>query len=114
MNYENISDSELISRLKQDDRLAFEHIYRSNVSDLYKYISGRVDTSNNCDEILIDVFLSLWLDRHNLSHDLKSHLRILCRTRLAIYACDNPSSTLSQHLKALFYETFKEENAPQN
>lgn len=88
MDHTKLSDSELIKRLGQDDRSVFAHVYRQYSSNIYKYIDARVDTSNDCDEILIDVFVSLWLDRHNLSHDLKSHLRILCRTRLAIYACD--------------------------
>jgi DNA-directed RNA polymerase specialized sigma24 family protein len=110
MDYKNLSDSELITLLKQGDRNAFERIYRRYASDLYKYLGGRLDTSNDCDEILVDVFVSLWLGRYNLSVDLKSHLRALCRVRLALYACDNPSSTLSTDLKTLLYETREEKD----
>jgi hypothetical protein len=101
MDYKSLSDSELSNRLKQDDRIAFECIFRRYASDFYKYLGGRVDTSNDCDDILVDVFVSLWLDRHNLSDDLKGDLKILFRIRLAIYAWNNPNSTLFNHLKTV-------------
>lgn len=114
MNYQNLSDPELINRLKQDDRIAFECIYRRYASDCHNYLVGRVDISNDCDEILVDVFVSLWLDRNNLSYDLKRHLRLLCRFRLVIYACNNPTSTLFKHLKTLLNETCEEKNHSEN
>jgi RNA polymerase sigma-70 factor (ECF subfamily) len=110
MDYKSLSDSEVINRLKQDDRIAFECIYRRYASDLNKYLSGKAGTSNDSDEILVDVFVSLWLDRYYLANDLKSHLDILCRIRLAIYACDNPSSELFKNFKALLYETCEEKD----
>ena len=114
MNYENASDLELITRLKLDDQIAFDFIFRRHASDLHRYLAQKLDKSIDCEEMLIDVFVSLWLNRYNLSNDLKSHLRTICRTRLAIYACDNPSSNFSKNLKALFYETCKEKDNKEN
>lgn len=55
MNYFDLSDAELMSRLMRDDRIAFETIHRRHAPDLFKYLSGKVDTKDDCEEILIDV-----------------------------------------------------------
>lgn len=110
MDYNNLSDVELVNRLKHDDRIAFEVIYKRYVSDLYRYLNVKIDSQVNCDEMIIDVFVGLWVDRYNDVDDLKSHLTRLCRFRLAVYAHDNPSSTLSKHLKQLLHETHEEKN----
>ena len=109
MNYFDLSDAELTSRLKQDDRNAFEMIYRRYVSDLSKYLSGKVDTKGDCEEILIDVFIALWLDRYSVSGELNDYLSASVKHRLILYAKDTPQSQLFTHLKQSFHETHEEE-----
>lgn len=50
MDYYNLSDVELVIRLKHDDRMAFEVIYNRYVSDLCRYLNVRIDSQVNCDE----------------------------------------------------------------
>jgi len=108
MNYFDLSDAELLSRLKQDDRIAFETIYRHYASDLFKYLSGKVETKDDCEEILIDVFITLWMDRYSISNDLNEYLSTSIKHRLILYVRDNPQSPLFTHLKQSFYETREE------
>lgn len=98
-----------MSRLKQDDRSAFEMIYRRHASDLFKYLSAKVDAKDDCEEILIDVFIALWLDRYSASSELNDYLSASVKNRLVLYATDNPQSQLFTHLKQSFYETREEE-----
>jgi RNA polymerase sigma-70 factor (ECF subfamily) len=109
MNYFDLSDAELISRLKQDDPIAFETIYRRYASDLFKYLSGKVETKDDCEEVLTDVFTTLWPDRHSISNDLNEYLSTSIKHRLILYVRDNPQSQLFSHLKQSFYETREEE-----
>jgi len=109
MNYFDLSDAELKSRLRQDDRIAFETIHRRHASDLFKYLSGKVDTKDDCEEILIDVFITLWMDRYSATIDLGDYLSAAVKHRLVLYARDNLQSQLFTHLKHSFYETREEE-----
>ena len=109
MNYFVLSDAELMSRLKQDDRIAFETIYRRYASDLFKYLSEKVETKDDCEEILIDVFIALWLDRHSINNELNEYLSASIKHRLILYIRDKPQSQLFTHLKQSFYETREEE-----
>lgn len=109
MNYFDLSDADLMYCLKQDDRLAFETIYRRYASDLFKYLSGKVDTKDDGEEILIDVFICLWLNRYSIKKALNDYLFTSVKHRLVLYARDNPQSQLFTHLKHSSYETREEE-----
>jgi RNA polymerase sigma-70 factor (ECF subfamily) len=111
MNYFDLSDADLTSRLGQGDRIAFETIYRRYASDLFKYLIGKVDTKDDGEEILIDVFITLWLEKHSVSNDLNVYLSTSVKHRLFLYAKDKPKSQLFTHLKQSFYETREEERA---
>lgn len=111
MDYSNLSDLELVNRLKQDDRLAFECIFQRHGSELFRHLNYKVDTRNDCDEIIVDVFVALWLGRHFVCTDLKSHLASLMNSRLVFYIRHNPGSQLLNHLKQTLYETHKEEDS---
>ncbi|HZY82732.1 MAG TPA: hypothetical protein VFE50_24585 [Cyclobacteriaceae bacterium] len=98
-----------MSRLKQDDRIAFETIYRRYASDLFKYLSGKVETKDHCEGVLTDVFITLWMDRHSISNELNEYVSTSIKHRLILYVRDNPRSQLFTHLKQSFYETREEE-----
>jgi RNA polymerase sigma-70 factor (ECF subfamily) len=66
--YQNHSDTELIALLTEGDRGAFEVIYRKYASDLYRYARKNISVKEDCEEIIQDVFESLWTRHDELSH----------------------------------------------
>ncbi len=70
------NDTVLIASLKRGDHLAFEQIYRQSAVKLLQYIFGRVHNREVSEELLQDVFLSLWARRAelNIRSSLESYL----------------------------------------
>jgi RNA polymerase sigma-70 factor (ECF subfamily) len=68
MPYHDHSDTELLTLLIQGDAQAFEAIYRKYVSDLYRYARKNISVKEDCEEIVHDIFESLWLRHHELGH----------------------------------------------
>lgn len=50
------------------DQHAFETIYKENVADLYRYARKSITNKEDCEEIVQDIFESLWTKRESLSH----------------------------------------------
>jgi RNA polymerase sigma-70 factor (family 1) len=63
---EDHTDADLVSALGNGDRHAFELIYRKHVSDLYRYARNNISDKQDCEEIIQEVFESLWARRANL------------------------------------------------
>lgn len=59
-------DNELVALLRQGDTQAFEVIYRSYVKELYCYALTKIRVREDCEEIVHDVFESLWTRRDQL------------------------------------------------
>ena len=79
----NLNDAELLSLVKKDDGKAFETlVYRYNVT-LYKFIYARIRAEHDTKDILQELFISFWKNRHNIitSDKIGSYL-----TRAAYYA----------------------------
>jgi RNA polymerase sigma-70 factor (ECF subfamily) len=70
---QNHSDADLVTLLTGGDRKAFETIYRRYASDLYRYARKNVPLKEDCEEMVQDVFESLWLRRENLRIDALRH-----------------------------------------
>jgi len=62
------TDQELIASLGRGDRKAFETIYRRYAGDLYKYARRNISLKEDCEEIIQDIFESLWKRRDELGH----------------------------------------------
>lgn len=66
MSHEDISDRELWQQVKQDDRSAFETLYRRYMrrlySVIYKWDIGKADA----EDILQEVFLDVWEKRRDI------------------------------------------------
>jgi len=60
----SINDSELLTSLVQGNRNAFDQIYRRYVTELYNYARRNIVSPEDCEEIVQDVFVSLW-SRHS-------------------------------------------------
>lgn len=59
-------DTELISLLKADDARAFEEIYRRYSRELFRFSLRKIGVREDCEEIVHDVFESLWKRRDQL------------------------------------------------
>lgn len=64
INHDNI----LLKRLKGGDEEAFEGIYEKYVGILYRYARKNISVKEDCEEIIQDVFVSLWSRHDQLDH----------------------------------------------
>lgn len=81
------SDFGLVAALNGGDRNAFEMIYRKYVSDLYRYARKNIATKEDCEEIIQEVFASLW-ERHaavRVQSSLKGYLVGMVRYKIIHY-----------------------------
>jgi RNA polymerase sigma-70 factor (ECF subfamily) len=70
------SDEYLIRRLKEDDNHAFELVFNKFKDKLYYFTLGYLHSSHETEEIIQNVFVSLWENRYSLKEEfsLKSFL----------------------------------------
>lgn len=66
--YHDQSDANLVDLLIQGDKKAFEVIYRRYVAALYRYAAKNISAKEDCEEIIQDVFESLWVRHSELHH----------------------------------------------
>lgn len=66
--YSTLDDTELVRLLTQQDPLALETIYLRYVKRLYNYAHQRIRSKEDCQEILQEVFESLWARNAELMH----------------------------------------------
>jgi RNA polymerase sigma-70 factor (family 1) len=67
MNQETLlSDVELLILLKEEGQIAFGIIYRKYASELYRYAAKNISRKEDCEEIIQEVFESLWARRESL------------------------------------------------
>jgi len=60
-------DIELLDRIKNDDKKAFEEIVNKYSSILFRFINKRINDIDDSQDILQDVFISLWHKRSKIS-----------------------------------------------
>lgn len=79
-----LSDNELIDRLKKDDQVAFTEIYNRYSESLAGFAGAKLYNLEDARDILHDLFVKLWEDRHTLtiSSNLKSYLFTATRYRI--------------------------------
>ncbi len=81
-NYQLYSDDALLTLLKIDDGQAFNEVYNRYWKILFSIASSRLRNTHSAEDILHDVFASLWKNRGNanirsLQHYLASSTRYL-------------------------------------
>lgn len=80
------SEKALLAKLKLGDRNAFELIYRKFAKDIYRYCANSIKEREECEEIVQDVFVSLWERREQLELDsLKAYLFISVKYKVIRY-----------------------------
>ncbi|WP_459470011.1 RNA polymerase sigma-70 factor [Aquirufa beregesia] len=66
MNYRMLNDEDLLSNLSRSDKAAFEEIYRRYWYKLYCIAYHQIGVKEDSEEIVQDVFLSIWNRRENV------------------------------------------------
>ncbi|MDQ2655880.1 MAG: sigma-70 family RNA polymerase sigma factor [Bacteroidota bacterium] len=72
-DYHDDTDSDLVDLIRQGDQRAFEVVYRRYAKHLFGYALRRVCVREDCEEIVHDVFESLWKRRNDLTISSLKH-----------------------------------------
>ena len=84
--FSDYTDAELILLLNQGNKNAFEIIYRTYVSELYKYARHIISNKEDCEEIVQDIFERLWVAHKTLKiNALRPYLYKCVKNRVASY-----------------------------
>ena len=67
INYNKLSDHDLISLLSADDSTAFKQIYDRFSSLLYLYAYRKLKDKEEARDVVQEVFTSLWTNRYNFT-----------------------------------------------
>lgn len=62
----NISNTELIKRLKEGDIKAFDEIYRSYCNRLFGFVLNIIKQESDAEEIVQEVFVRIWSSRNKI------------------------------------------------
>ena len=82
----NHSDANLVLALNRGDRRAFEVIYHKYVRDLFAYARRNISSKEDCEEIIQDVFESIWARHETLKVDtLRFYLLSMVKYKIARY-----------------------------
>lgn len=81
-----ISDLDLLSSIKMDDRKAFETLYKRYAEKLYHSAYNLLRNKEVCEDIVQELFVNLWAKRHQLMiADLPSYLKMATKNRVVSY-----------------------------
>ena len=99
------SENQLTSRIKSDDIDAFQKLYDLYCRQLLNFILSYLEESGEAEEILQDVFLSVWENRKNLQSgkSVKSYL-----FRIAVNKVYNHLKRKVVERKYQYYLTYNE------
>lgn len=113
MHKDQHSDTELIALLNKGDIKAFEVIYRRYATDLFRYARKNIARKEDCEEIIQEVFTSLW-ERHQSVHivSLKYYLLNSVRYKIIRFIQHNKvKRKYEEHYKffEVMYESMEED-----
>lgn len=81
--YVHLTDHELLSLLSENNSLAFRVIYDKYIHDLYRYSRKLHIDSERADDIIQEVFISLWNRKDDLNiENLRSWLYMAVRKKM--------------------------------
>lgn len=106
------SDDALLCLLAQDDELAFNEIYRRYWRILFGIASGKLKSSFLAEDIIHDVFASLWKNRKSIYIQSLQHY-LASSTRYLVFKAIR-KSTLQQHSVLSASVEFKLEDSLHN
>ena len=85
--FRDYTDQELIALLIQGDKQAFTIIYKENASALLNYVRRSIPVKEDCEEIVQEVFESLWIKHEELHHvtALRAYLFKMVKYKIVDY-----------------------------
>ena len=66
VDYYNYSDEELLREIQAENMFAFDTLYKRYFKRLYKFAYLILKTHEDAENIIQDVYLNLWLNRHKV------------------------------------------------
>ena len=78
------TDADLVAGLNIGDKRAFEIVYRKYVSDLYRYARRNISAKEDCEELIQEVFESLWARRKDLRIQVSLRAYLLGMVRFKV------------------------------
>ncbi|APU97537.1 RNA polymerase sigma-70 factor [Sphingobacterium siyangense] len=93
------SDEELIVLIQQDDSLAFEALYDRYWKTLYYQAARKTNSLEDAQEIVQNIFTSLWLRRHQLQikSNLASYLAVAVKYKVFKYLAQQYKQKAFKH-----------------
>lgn len=80
------TDTDLLNAMNNGDENAFEMIYRKYVGELYRYARRNISSKEDCEELIQDVFESVWTRHKTLKPDtLRYYLLSMVKYKLIRY-----------------------------
>ncbi|WP_300601644.1 sigma-70 family RNA polymerase sigma factor [Niabella sp.] len=95
----NLPDSDLLVQLKEGDHTAFSRLYFRYATIVYRRIQGLVKVHEHCEELVQEVFLQFWQNRHTISEEVPVQAVLF---RIA------KSTTINFYRKAIREERYKQ------
>ncbi|MFY0652676.1 MAG: RNA polymerase sigma-70 factor [Cyclobacteriaceae bacterium] len=82
-NFDQIDDSQLMDFLSNDNKQAFEHIFRTYYQDLCRFGATYVKDPDVAEELVQQIFINIWERRYELtiSTSMKSYLFTAVRNK---------------------------------
>lgn len=104
-NIEHLSDETLLELLKNEDRTAFNMLYNRYWKKLYNITNKRIKDREAAEEIVQDLFTSLWLNRKKINIHTSFENYLYGSIRYLIIACYQKQAN-----KLKFEENFSKVN----
>jgi len=102
-----ISDYTLVENLKANDESSFRSLFDRYQEDLYYYARSLVKVEAQAEEIVQDVFLKVWLNRHSLNPDLSFKAFIFTLARNFAFNFLKKASNDRELIRKVFYKSQK-------
>ena len=84
--YESYSDLQLTTEISIGDSEAFEFVYWRYSRELHGYLRRNISRHQDCEEIVQDIFESLWIKRESLKiENLRAYLFATARFKIIDY-----------------------------
>jgi RNA polymerase sigma-70 factor (ECF subfamily) len=98
------SDEELIQEIKADNMFAFDVLYKKYCKKVYKFGYSILKSPEESENLMQDVFLNLWVNRHQIQKDssVKSYVfTITYNSAISVIRKKAKESQFVEYLKSL-------------
>lgn len=115
VDYKNITNEKLFERVsRNDDHLAFEQLYNRLAEQLYLFVVKRIQDELACEEIIQEIFISLWQNRKTSQPEtLDSYLFGAARNK-ALSFLRSSKVRVDYAINFAFYLTQNHDNSTQD